>query len=87
MREHCKCVLKGFFHTYLVETRASLSLTQAKMAQRLAMDERSYTDLDHGKSLCSATTLVLFLLYCCADPMEFLNQLRAELESEANHVA
>ena len=87
MREHYLCILKLFFRAYLVETRERLNLTQAKMAQRLAMDDRSYIDLDHGRYSCSALTLALFLLYCCPEPMDFLTRLRVALETEVDHVA
>ena len=87
MRKHYSSILKQFFYTYLVETRAHLRLTQAEMAQLLVMDDRSDIDLDHGKCSCSALTPMLFLLYCCTDPMDFLSKFRTALETEVGHVA
>lgn len=40
------------------------------------MDERSYIDLGHKKTCCSATTLVLFLVYVCEDVDAFVGELR-----------
>jgi len=57
--------------------------TQSKMAERLAMDERSYIDLDHEKTCCSAITLALFLVYICADVDAFLKELRCAFEFES----
>lgn len=65
MRKTYHKILKSCFHSSLVRTRAALELTQSQMAEKLAMDDRSYINLDHGKNCCSALTLVLFLIYCC----------------------
>lgn len=87
MRKVYLRVLRKFFYTRLVETRALQGLTQAEMAELLVMDSRSFIDLDHGKTCCSALTLALFLIYCCPDPIAFLADLRQELEKEAAHAA
>jgi len=47
------------------------------------MDERSYIDLDHEKTCCSAITLALFLVYICADVDAFLKELRCAFEFES----
>ena len=57
------------------------------MAECLMMDERSYIELDHGKSCCSALTLALFLIYCCEDPLIFLHELRSIFENESGYAA
>lgn len=64
-----------------------MEYTQSQMASLLIMDERSYVDLDHGKSCCSALTLALFLIYCCNDPVSFLNGLREAFEKECENAA
>ena len=53
----------------------------------MAMDERSYIDLDHGKTCCSAVTLVLFLIYVCEDVEKFLSELKNALEESQNKAA
>lgn len=87
MRNTYRRVLKNCFNTVLVRTRTEQSLTQSQMAERLAMDERSYIDLDHGKSCCSAITLVLFLIYCCRDPLGFLGEFKNAIETEIDPAA
>lgn len=82
MRKTYYKILKSCFHSNLVQARAALKLTQSQMAERLAMDNRSYISLDHGENCCSAITLVLFLLYCCYDPLQFLEELRNAIENE-----
>lgn len=87
MRKIYLRVLKKFFYHQLIHTRASMKLTQAQMARLLAMDDRSYVELDHGNSGCSALTLALFLIYCCKDPAAFLKDLREAFEAEAERAA
>lgn len=87
MRKHYLRVLKAFFHDKLFYTREALGFTQEEMAHRLAMAGRTYVDLDHGKTSCSALTLALFLIYVCADPMSFLEELRNAFETADNKVA
>ena len=81
MRKTIKDILKKEFHTYLVRFRDEQALTQADMARILEMDERSFVDLDHGKTCCSALTLALYLTYCCEDPLQFLEDFRTKYEA------
>lgn len=87
MRKTYQKVLKNCFNRVLLRTRTEQMLTQSQMAARLAMDERSYIDLDHGKSCCSAVTLALFLIYCCRDPLGFLEELKNAIETELDSAA
>lgn len=80
MRKIYHEILKTCFHTNLIQSRDALGLTQAEMAEILAMDERSYSDLDLGKSCCSNITLALFLARVCKDPEKFLEDLRHAFE-------
>lgn len=80
MRKHYRNILKSCFHRFLLHTREDLQLTQSQMARILSMDYRSYAELDHGKSCCSALTLALYLIYCCRDPQAFLRELKEALE-------
>jgi len=82
MRAHYKMKLKHCFHRNLIRAKTNAGLTQSKMAEKLAMDERSYIDLDHKKTCCSAITLALFLVYVCEDVDEFLKELRYAFEFE-----
>lgn len=87
MRKLYTRAFKEFFFRHLTATRSRLHCTQAEMAEKLAMDERSYADLDRGLSCCSALTLALYLIYCCEDPLAFLHQLHSALEQERDHAA
>ena len=80
MRTILRKVFKRYFHNHLVRTRNELAWTQEQMADVLAMAERSYIDLDHGKSSCSGSTLALYLAYCCDDPKKFLDDFKDEYE-------
>ena len=81
MRKRYNDILRAFFYNHLILTRYALKRTQAQMAKSLLMEARSYINLDHGKSGCSALTLVLYLLYFCEDPLDFLEKLRRDLEN------
>ena len=87
MRKTCHNNLKHQFYLKLIHTRTIMGLTQAEMAEKLIIDDRSYIDLDHGKTCCSAVTLALFLVYVCDDVDGFLAELRHAFEVELNQAA
>lgn len=80
MRKQYNIVFKAFFHEKLLHRREDLGITQEEMAHRLVMANRTYVDLDHGKTGCSALTLALFLIYICVDPITFLRELQSAFE-------
>ena len=82
MRKQYTQTLKTFFHSKLLHSRVDdLAITQEEMASRLSMSCRSYADLDHGETSCSAVTLALYLVYICNDPEEFLKELHHAFEA------
>ena len=82
MRNRYKQILKAFFHHKLFRTRVDvLGITQEEMAHRLVLSSRSYVDLDHGRTSCSAVTLALFLAFVRIDPIAFREELRYAFES------
>ena len=87
MRKHYSKVLKSFFYDKVTHARYDLGISQEEMACRLAMACRTYVDLDHGKSSCSAVTLSLFLIYVCTDPVRFLDELRLAFEASSDNAA
>ncbi|MBQ7875717.1 MAG: hypothetical protein IJ316_00345 [Clostridia bacterium] len=87
MRKIYSNKLKEFFCKELIKTRANLGLTQFEISERLALSPRPYIELEHGRSLCSALTLVLYLIYLCPDVEKFLNQVRIIFESDKDDVA
>lgn len=87
MRTHYTSIFKAFFHEKLFRRRVELDITQEEMADCLVMANRTYVDLDHGKTGCSALTLALFLIYICADPLTFLEELRDAFENDDNQAA
>lgn len=87
MRTAYLCVLKTVIHDKIVSTKNDLNLTQAQMSEILVMDPRSYADISSGKSMCSTLTFVLFLIYCCPDPEDFLEEIKIKLEEAKSNVA
>lgn len=87
MRHYYEEILKTFFHARLMKAKASLNWSQAKLAKILCMDSRSIVYLAHGDFCCSALSLAMFLIYCCENPLAFLDDLRKEFEGMAdNHI-
>ncbi len=82
MREEYHNKLKIFFRNKLLLTRGFLNLTQEQMSERLEISLRNYSELERGKNSCNALTLVLFLIYCCPDVKQFLNELKELYESD-----
>lgn len=87
MRKLYQNILKTYFHSVLLQRRADLKLTQSQMAEQLLMDDRSYIDLDHGKSCCSALTLALFLAFVCKDVHTFTEGLRYAFDTGKDSAA
>ena len=87
MRDEYNQILKSVFYENLISVRNENNYTQAYMADLLMMDLRSYVELDHGNNSCSALTFALFLIYCCAEPVTFLNILKIEFETYAKRGA
>ena len=75
MRNHYKQVLKVYFHDKVFRAGVELNISQEEMAHRLGLSCRSYVDLDHGESCCSAVRLAVFLVFICKDPGLFLEEL------------
>lgn len=87
MRKHYTNILKAIFCEQLLHRRADLEISQEEMAHRLVMACRTYVDLEHGKTCCSALTLALFLIYLCADPLAFLKELQNAFENSDKRAA
>ncbi|MBR6507780.1 MAG: hypothetical protein IKT37_09305 [Clostridia bacterium] len=53
------------------------------MAEKLAMDDRSYADIEKGLSLCSAVTLIIYIIYVLEDnaqKVDLFDILRKKLD-------
>ena len=87
MRKQYAQILKAFFCENISRERYALGLSQEEMAGRLSMAWRTYIDLEHGKTGCSAVTLALFLIYICSEPAIFLKALRHAFEATDNEAA
>lgn len=80
MRNYYKQIFKTFFHDKLFQSRIDLDISQEEMGHRLLMSGRSYVDLEHQKTGCSALTLAVYLIYIHPDPLAFLNELKEAFE-------
>lgn len=67
--------LISYFKDELKSTRTELNLTQGKMAEKLGIDLRTYSDLERGKSFCSMYTFINLAYKCNIDANEILSTL------------
>ncbi|MBE6644230.1 MAG: helix-turn-helix domain-containing protein [Ruminococcaceae bacterium] len=74
MRHELETILGGELRFLAIETRERLCLTQKEMSRLLQMSESSYSDIETGKTKCSALTSIL-ILDMQDDPRDFLQRL------------
>ena len=74
--------LKKSFRNELTTKRAELELSQEEMAEKLNISLRSYSNLEHGISFCSAVSLINFVNNCNVDK-EKLFSMFAEIMNDA----
>jgi len=76
MRNTYTWVLRDYLSKTFTQTRRDAHLTQARFAERLMMDTRSYSDIEHAHSLCCTLTFIIFLCNICDDPIALIHDLR-----------
>lgn len=81
MRQEKEQIIKNTFRTLALKTRDRLKLTQKEMAARLDMCERSYFDIEAGKTKCG-TLIVLLLLMELEEPRTLLCKLKLAFNTE-----
>ncbi len=79
MRGKTNELLKQELRVLAIQTRDRLSLSQGEMAERLMMQEHSYSDIETGRYMCGTLTVVLLLLEQ-DDPAVFLHTLEQEFK-------
>ena len=63
MRTEIESIFKDTFRDLAIQVRDELGITQARMSEALLMSERSYEDIESGRSSCGAITMLLIFLY------------------------
>lgn len=66
----------------MFDKRYELGISQTKMASKLEISTRQYSNLETGKSLCSMKTLALFLEHSGVNKDEFISSLVETFKSE-----
>lgn len=79
MRAEMEAILKETFRDLALKLRYDRKITQYMMAEALVMSERSYEDIECGRSACGALTICLLLMEC-EDANEFLADLRVKFD-------
>ena len=87
--ETLKLLLRNCFSEQVRTVRKNRRLTQEEMAEQLRITTRAYSDLERGRSCCSATVLLCFLLILESDELSaFLGQMRKQIyEQEQAEIA
>lgn len=84
MRKTAHTVIKENLRKQISETRVKNNWTKRKMAEMLAMDDRSYSDIEKGISACSTVTLIIFIIFVLEDSTQkddLFEDLRKKLEA------
>ncbi len=83
MRKTAHAVIKENLRSKISQTRLKNKWTKRRMAEMLAMDDRSYSDIEKGISSCSVVTLVIFIAFVLEDNAqkeELFKELRESIE-------
>ena len=67
--------IKEIIHRDIIKRIEELNLTQEQTAEILGIDVRSLAYLKAGKTMCSATTLLMYLTKMCENPSELLEKI------------
>lgn len=84
MRKTAHAVIKENLRKQISEIRVKNKWTKRKMAEMLAMDDRSYSDIEKGISACSTVTLIIFIIFVLEDSTQkdaLFEDLRKKLEA------
>lgn len=73
--------LRSLMSSDFYDTRKRLNLSQAKMAERLLIDPRSYVELEHGRNLCCTRVFMFYLFRCKTEREPFLLRIEETLNS------
>lgn len=65
--------LKSFLREQIMQTAEEQDLTKDQVAELLGIDSRSYAYLKAGSYMPSASTLIVYLVKMCPDPLAFLD--------------
>jgi len=76
--------LKKKFKNELNTKRAELELSQEEMAEKLNISLRSYSNLEHGVSFCSALSLINYVNNCNVDKDKLFSTF-AEIMNDAEN--
>ena len=87
MREAIQKELKSYLAEVMKETRKAKKLSQAKMAEILVMDVRSYADIENGSNLCGTITFIHFMLYIVEDINKAFEGIAVVVENAKEHAA
>lgn len=72
--------LKKVFKISFRSTRTEMGITQAQMAELLHMSTRAYTELEYGRSLCSTSVFIAYILNCNVDIQQLIHEIETAIE-------
>lgn len=86
MRNKMEAILKETLRDLCLKTRYDRGLTQNKMSEALLMSERSYEEIECGRSACGALTAVLLLIESERSPQAIENLRKSFTEAYESEV-
>ena len=84
MKHMYKDSMKPFIHAEITNTVKELALTQEQTAEILGIEDRTYYYFKSGKTMCSATTLLIYLACMCPDTKKFIAKLKIAVNKAIN---
>ncbi len=72
--------IKPFLQKQIITEIKKQKLTSEKAAEILRISTRSYSHLKSGENMCSASTLVMFLVKLCESPERFVEDCREHID-------
>lgn len=80
-RQELKSVIQPIIADGLLQYRTANGLSQEAMAKKLKISVRTYVDLEHNRTLASATTLMFYMSLLTDEELKsLLHTLRSAIE-------
>lgn len=76
MKKECVDELRTYMADCFKRERMQLGLSQTAFSRKLMVDVRTYSDLEHEKTLCSMKTFIIFLTSICEKPDTIIQNCR-----------
>lgn len=84
MEHPLKESIRPLLYQEIFDTVNELDLTSEKAAEILGIELRTFTYLKSGKTMCSTTTLLIYLSMLCKDTNKFILKVKEIIKKSKN---